>query len=61
MVGWFLNVLVNTLVISRTGRKTERLTVLRAVTHETELGDHDGEGGHSWDRTRDPGVPCSTD
>ena len=23
------------------GPKTERLTILRAVTHETELGDHD--------------------
>ena len=25
----------------RTGPKTERLTILRAATHETELGDHD--------------------
>ena len=25
----------------RTGPKTERLTILRAVTHETELGDLD--------------------
>ena len=41
MVVWFLNVLVNYSVISRTGPKTERLTILRAVTHETELGDHD--------------------
>ena len=41
LVGWFLNVLVNYLVISRTGPKTERLTILRAATHETELGDHD--------------------
>ena len=41
VVGWFLNVLVNYLVISRTGSKTERLTMLRAATHETELGDHD--------------------
>ena len=39
--GWFLNVLVNDYVISRTGPKTERLTILRAATHETELGDHD--------------------
>ena len=38
---WFLNILVNYLVISRTGPKTERLTILRAATHETELGDHD--------------------
>ena len=30
-----------TAVISRTGPKTERLTILRAATHETELGDHD--------------------
>ena len=41
LVGWFINVLVNYWVISRTGPKTERLTILRAVTHETELGDHD--------------------
>ena len=41
LVGWFLNVLVNYQVISRTGSKTERLTILRAATHETELGDHD--------------------
>ena len=26
--------------ISRTGPKTERLTILRAVTHETEWEDH---------------------
>ena len=38
---WSLNVLVNYKVISRTGPKTERLTILRAATHETELGDHD--------------------
>ena len=25
----------------RTGPKTERLTISRAATHETELGDHD--------------------
>ena len=41
LFGWFLNVLVNYLVISRTGPRTERLTILRAATHETELGDHD--------------------
>ena len=41
LVGWFLNVLVNYKVISRTGPKTERLTILHAATHETELGDHD--------------------
>ena len=28
-------------VISRTGPKRERLTILRAATHETELGDHE--------------------
>ena len=39
LVGWFLNVLVNYQVISRTGPKPERLTILRAATHETELGD----------------------
>ena len=38
---WFLNVLVNYKVISRTSPTTERLTILRAATHETELGDHD--------------------
>ena len=42
---WFVclvsYVLVNFYVISRTGPKTERLTILRAATHETELGDHD--------------------
>ena len=37
----FLKVLVNYWVISRTGPKTERLTILRAATHETEVGDHD--------------------
>ena len=41
LFGWFLNVLVNYEVILRTGPKTERLTILRAATHETELGDHD--------------------
>ena len=41
LVGWFLNVLVNNEAISRTGPMTERLTILRASTHETELGDHD--------------------
>ena len=38
---WFLNVLVNYKVISRTGPKTKRLTILRAATHQTELGNHD--------------------
>ena len=38
---WFLNVLVNYEIISRTGPKTERLTIVRAATRETELGDHD--------------------
>ena len=45
--------------------RQERLTILRAATHETELGDHDfclsrshytdteGAGGHSGNRTRD--------
>ena len=41
LVGWFLNVLVNYEVTSRTGAKTERLTILRAAAHEIELGDHD--------------------
>ena len=27
--------------MSKTGPKTERLTILRAASHETELGDHD--------------------
>ena len=39
--GWFLNVLVNNLAISRTDPNTERLTILRAATHETERGGHD--------------------
>ena len=30
---WFLNFLVNYYVISRTGPKTERLTLLHAATH----------------------------
>ena len=38
---WFLKVLINYNVISRTGPKTERLTNLSVATHETELGDHD--------------------
>ena len=38
---WFLNVLINYKAISQTDPKTERLTILRAATHETELGDHD--------------------
>ena len=51
---WFLNVLVNYEVISRTGPKTERLTILRAVTHETELGDYDFCLSRShYDRQRD--------
>ena len=41
LFGWFLNVLVNYWAISQTGLKTERLTILRAATHETELEDHD--------------------
>ena len=41
LFGWFLNVLVNYEVILRTDPKTERLRILRAATHETELGDHD--------------------
>ena len=40
LFGWFLNVLVNYKDISRTCPKTERLTILRAAIHETELGDH---------------------
>ena len=37
----FLNVLVNNYAVSQKGPKKERLTNLRATTHETELGDHD--------------------
>ena len=37
----FLCVIINNKVISRTSRKTERLTIPRAATHETERGDHD--------------------
>ena len=32
---------MSVLDISRTGPKTERLTILRTATHETERGDHD--------------------
>ena len=31
----------STTTLYRTGLKTECLTILRAATHETELGDHD--------------------
>ena len=41
MFVWFLNVCVNYKVISLTRPKTERLTILRAATHETELLDYD--------------------
>ena len=41
LIGWFVNVFVNKYVITRMGPKTERLTILRAATHETERGDHD--------------------
>ena len=41
LFGWFLNVLVKNWAILRTHPKTERKTILRAATHETELGDHD--------------------
>ena len=41
LVGWFLNVIVNNKAISQMGPKTERLAILNAATHETELGDHD--------------------
>ena len=41
LFGWFLNVLFNNKAILRTGPKTEGLTIFRAATHETELGDHD--------------------
>ena len=67
LFGWFLNVLVNYYVISRTDPKTERLTILHASTHETELGDNDfclsrshytdtdptSRASHSVNRTRD--------
>ena len=41
LFGWFCNVLFNYWVVLQTGPKTERLTILRSATHETELGDHD--------------------
>ena len=44
MFGWLVGFLTSssrTKAISRTDPKTERLTILRAATHETELGDHD--------------------
>ena len=37
----FLTSLSTTRLYRGTGPKTERLTILRAVTHATELGDHD--------------------
>ena len=40
LVGWFLNVIVNNKVIFQAGPKTERLTILHAVTDEIELEDH---------------------
>ena len=44
---WFLNIVVNYYVISVTGPETEHLTILRAATHETALGDHDSvSAGH---------------
>ena len=51
---WFLSVLVNNLAISRTRAKTERLTILRAATHETELGDHDFCLSRSYYTDTDP-------
>ena len=41
-------------VISRTGPKTERLTILSAATHETELGDHDFSLSRSHYTDTDP-------
>ena len=49
LVGWFLNVLVNYWAISK-----ERLTILRAATHETELGDHDFCLSRSYYSDTDP-------
>ena len=40
-VSLFLNALVNYCVISQTGPKTERVTILGAATPETGLGKHD--------------------
>ena len=37
----FLTSSSTTRLLSRAGPKTERLAILRAATHETELGDHD--------------------
>ena len=51
---WFLNVLVNYLVVSRTASMTERLTILRAATHETELRDHDFCLSRSHNSNTDP-------
>ena len=36
LFGWLVGFLT-----SSSGPKTERLTILRTATHETELGDHD--------------------
>ena len=51
---WFLNVLVNYWVISRIGPKTECLTILRAATYETELGDQDFCLSRSYYTDTDP-------
>ena len=51
---WFLNVLVNNQAISRTGPKTERLTILRAGIDETEMGDHDFRLSRSHYTDTDP-------
>ena len=41
LVGWFLNVLSTTRLYRGRAPRQERLTILRAATHEAELGDHD--------------------
>ena len=54
LFGWFLNVLVINKAVSRTGPKTEHLTILCDATHETELGDHDSCLSRSHHTDTDP-------
>ena len=60
---WFLNVRVNNEAILRTGPNTERLTILRAATHEIRKGrqclsrSHTDTNPTSRERESNPGPP----
>ena len=56
LFGWFLNVLVNHYVISRTGHKTERVTILRAAGHII-LTPSQSVGSWRPQRELNPGPP----